>query len=74
MSINVARLVAEEAAGHHALPMPTWVFGVLALVAFAALLGVTWSFRGAAQKYASPRAGGHGSADAGHDGAGGAHH
>ena len=28
--------------------------GVLALLAFAALLGVTWAFRGTAQKYARP--------------------
>lgn len=53
MSMTVARLVAEEAA-HTELPMPAWLFGVLALVAFVTLLGVTWSFRGTAQKYARP--------------------
>ena len=53
MSMTVARIVAEEAA-HSELPMPPWLFGVLALVAFATLLGVTWSFRGTAQKYARP--------------------
>ena len=38
--------------------MPPWLFGVIALVAFAFLLGVTWSFRGTAQKYAPPTHGG----------------
>ena len=51
MSMTVARIVAEEAA-HSELPMPPWMFGVIALVLFALLLGVTWSFRGTAQKYA----------------------
>ncbi len=51
--MTVARFAAAEAA-HRELPMPPWVFGVLALVAFAFLLGVTWSFRGTAQKYARP--------------------
>ncbi|MFQ6170333.1 hypothetical protein ACK8HX_01890 [Oryzobacter sp. R7] len=49
-------LVAEAA--HSELPMPPWVFGVLALVAFAFLLGVTWSFRGTAQKYVRPNTSG----------------
>jgi len=53
MSMTLARFVAEEA-GHSALPMPPWVFGALALLAFAFLLGVTWSFRGTAQKVPSP--------------------
>jgi hypothetical protein len=55
MTMTVAHLVAEEAA-HRELPMPPWVFGALALLAFAFLLGVTWSFRGTAQKHASPAA------------------
>ena len=63
----LAALVAEESA--HSLPMPAWVFGVIALVVFALLLAATWSFRGAAQKYAQPgdhgHAHGHGDA-AGH--------
>lgn len=58
MSMTVARIVAEEAA-HRELPMPPWAYGVIALLAFAFLLGVTWSFRGTAQKYAAP---GHGTA------------
>lgn len=55
MTMTVALLVSEEAA-HSELPMPPWVFGALALLAFAFLFGVTWSFRGTAQKYASPAA------------------
>lgn len=54
MTMTVAHFVTEEA--HRELPMPPWVFGVLALLAFAFLLGLTWSFRGTAQKYADPRA------------------
>ncbi|GAA4401657.1 hypothetical protein GCM10023168_11470 [Fodinibacter luteus] len=53
MSMTVTRILAEEAA-HSELPMPPWLFGVIALVAFAFLLGVTWSFRGTAQKYVRP--------------------
>ena len=53
MSMTVARIMAEEAA-HRELPMPAWVFGVLALLTFAFLLAVTWSFRGTALKYARP--------------------
>jgi hypothetical protein len=53
MSMTVAFLAAEEAA-HTELPMPPWMYGVLALLGFAFLLGVTWSFRGTSQKYARP--------------------
>jgi hypothetical protein len=53
MSMTVTRFLAEEAA-HRELPMPPWLFGVLGLLAFAFLLGLTWSFRGTAQKYARP--------------------
>ena len=53
MSMTVALLAAEEAA-HTELPMPPWMYGAIALIGFAFLLGVTWSFRGTAQKYARP--------------------
>ena len=55
MSMTVTRFLAEEAA-HRELPMPPWMFGVIALLAFAFLLGLTWSFRGTSQKYAPPTA------------------
>lgn len=45
-------LVAEE--GGHALPMPAISYGLMALVFFALLLGVTWAFRNSSQKYAPP--------------------
>lgn len=51
--MTAARFVAAEAA-HRELPMPPWLFGVIALLAFAFLLGVTWSFRGTSQKYVRP--------------------
>ena len=54
MSMTVTRFLSEELPTARELPMPPWLFGVLALVAFAFLLGVTWSFRGTAQKYAPP--------------------
>lgn len=44
-------LVAE---GEHALPMPAISYGLIALVFFALLLGVTWAFRNTGQKYAPP--------------------
>ena len=52
MSMTVALAAAEEAARE--LPIPPWLIGVIALLGFAFLLGVTWSFRGTAQKYARP--------------------
>ena len=55
MSMTVTRFLAEEAA-HRELPMPPWMFGVIALLAFAFLLGRTWSFRGTSQKSAPPTA------------------
>ncbi|HYN66544.1 MAG TPA: hypothetical protein VES93_06615 [Ornithinibacter sp.] len=61
MSMTVARLLTEELSTARELPMPPWLYGVIALVAFAFLLGVTWSFRGTAQKYAPA---GHGEAAA----------
>lgn len=61
MSMTVARFLTEELPTARELPMPPWLYGVIALVAFAFLLGVTWSFRGTAQRYAPP---GHGAAAA----------
>ena len=54
MSMTVARFLTEELPTARELPMPPWLYGVIALVLFAFLLGVTWSFRGTAQKYAQP--------------------
>ncbi len=57
MTTSVALLAAEEV--HNELPRPAYMFGVIALVAFALLLALTWSFRGTAQKYARPHGEGH---------------
>lgn len=54
MPMTAARFLTEELPTARELPMPPWLFAVIALVAFAFLLGVTWSFRGTAQKYARP--------------------
>ncbi|MBM6400333.1 hypothetical protein [Phycicoccus sonneratiae] len=54
MSTTATLLAAEEAA--HELPIPPWLILVIALLAFAFLLGVTWSFRGTHHKYAPPPA------------------
>ena len=54
MMTSAAFLVAEEAAAHGDLLVPPWAVGVMGLVFFAFLLGVTWSFRGSHHKYAPP--------------------
>jgi hypothetical protein len=61
MSMNaLVALVAEEG-GHEALPMPPLSYGLMALVFFALLLGVTWAFRNTHQKHVEPGEGhGHG--------------
>ncbi len=52
MPSSVAGLIAAEASS--SLPLPSGVIYVIALASFALLLGVTWAFRGAANKYAPP--------------------
>jgi len=51
MSMTVAALAAEEAVH---LPMPAVSYGLIALVFFALLLGITWTFRNTAQKHMPP--------------------
>ncbi len=61
MMSTLVRYVTEEA-GHKELPMPPWVFGVIAMGGFLLLLGVLWSFRGTAARIRGaehPDAGGH---------------
>ena len=57
------RVILAEEAAHRELPMPPWMFGVIALLAFAFLLGLTWSFRGTAykvrDKHSNTSGGGH---------------
>lgn len=51
---SFAALVAAEEAGGRELPIPALLIFVLALLFFAFLLAVTWSFRGTHNKYARP--------------------
>ncbi len=44
-------VLAETA--HVALPMPTWAYGLIALVLFAALGFVLWTYRDVANRHAS---------------------
>ncbi len=52
MPTSVLGLLTAEA--HKALPMPTYVYGLLAVLGFVLLLAVTWAFRGAANRYPPP--------------------
>lgn len=45
----------EGAEKERTLPMPPWLFGLLALVAFGVLLGITWSFKSIGQRHGEPR-------------------
>ena len=45
-------ILASEAAVHHAeLPIPAFFYGVIAMAAFLALGGVTWSYRNVANRH-----------------------
>ncbi len=50
MSTSLIALAAEGAEKTHTLPMPAVMYPIIALVAFALLLAVTWAFRGTAAK------------------------
>jgi hypothetical protein len=60
MSSSLVNLFAAAEESTHELPMSPYMFGAIALVAFAVLLGVLWMFRGAAGHmsggHAHPRA------------------
>ncbi|GAA1783863.1 hypothetical protein [Nostocoides veronense] len=68
MAMSVLMLAAEGAAEGgekmHELPMPAYLYGVIALVLFALALAVTWAFRGTAAKLGQPKGAAHGH---GHD-------
>lgn len=51
MSMNLARLVTEGEQNLRELPMPPFLYAVIALALFALALAVTWAFRGTAAKY-----------------------
>ena len=67
MSIIAA---AEEAVHHVELPMPSVMYGVVALVIFVALGLVTWSFRDVANRHSHKfaKAEGHGASHDEHTG------
>jgi hypothetical protein len=45
-------ILASEAAVHHTeLPFDAFLFGVIAMGAFLALAGVTWSYRNVANRH-----------------------
>ena len=52
--MSIAAVLVPLAAGHeevpNPLPMPAIWFGILAMVAFLGLLGLTWSFRNTGAK------------------------
>ena len=74
MSINVAGLVLEGEETLRELPMPAILFGVIALVLFLVLLGVTWMFRGTAAKLGGPHPSAHAQAPSGPVNTGGSGH
>ncbi|BDI23147.1 hypothetical protein [Herbiconiux sp. L3-i23] len=51
MSLPLTVVLAAAESGHTELPMPAYVFGVIALVIFAALALVTWSYRDVANRH-----------------------
>ena len=74
MSSSVITLVAAAEEPTRELPMSPYAFGAIAMVAFLALLGVLWFFRGVATKVATggahgtPASAGHHDAHADHQG------
>ena len=65
MSLSLSNLVVAAEEHTRELPMSPYAFGAIAMVAFLALLGVLWFFRGVATKVAT--GGAHGThAPAGH--------
>ncbi len=52
MSFATALLAAAETPQHVALPIPTWLYGVIALVVFVVLGLVVWSFKDVSNRHA----------------------
>lgn len=53
MSSSLPHLFAAAEETTRELPMPPLAFGVIAMLAFLALLGILWGFRGTAQTIAT---------------------
>ena len=45
-------VLAAAAEGGRELPMPTWLYGIIAFALLMSGLALTWAFRGTAQKWA----------------------
>lgn len=54
MTSSLSHLFAAAEEHTRELPMSPYAFGALAMLCFLALLGILWSFRGAAAKLAGP--------------------
>jgi hypothetical protein len=52
MSFVTALLAAAETEEHVALPLPTWAYGVIAIVTFLILALVMWSFKDVSNRHA----------------------
>ncbi len=60
--IHAAIVVAAEAERHNELPMPSFMYGIIALTVFLVLAVVVWSYRDVANRHrqVSGRRGGDG--------------
>lgn len=54
--MSFATILLAEAAGHTELPMPTWMYGVIALIVFLFLGVATFSYRDVANRHSASRA------------------
>lgn len=63
--MSFATILLAEAATHVELPMPTWMYGVIALIAFVFLGVATFSYRDVANRH-SAKASARAEAEAGH--------
>ena len=59
LTTTVTSLATAETETLRELPMPAWVYGVIAFGSFLLLLGVLWSFRNTAARYDKPDPGAH---------------
>ncbi|RLQ85960.1 hypothetical protein [Mycetocola zhadangensis] len=53
--MSFATILFAEAAGHVELPMPTWMYGVIALIVFVFLGVATFSYRDVANRHSTSR-------------------
>ncbi|AWB86644.1 hypothetical protein [Mycetocola zhujimingii] len=63
--MSYATTLLAEAVSHVELPMPTWMYGVIALIVFIFLGVATFSYRDVANRH-SAKASGQAAAEPGH--------